>query len=187
MAKRNIQQFAADLKLIESDMKRFMESEVPRIVGTEAVNHFKESFDNEGFKGKRINLFSRVFNPGKGTDKWKPRAFETKASKGKSILHGSGELEDSIDYRTEPGRVIIFSDKEYAQIHNEGGKIPVTKKMRSFFWAMFYETGEEVYKNMAMTKKKEIEIPARTFMAFSEALNRKIEKKLDKRVDQIFK
>lgn len=174
MAKRNIQQFSADLKLIESEMKQFIESDMPRIVGTEAVNHFKESFDNEGFTDSRKK-------------KWKPRAFETNKSKGKSILHGDGDLEDSIDYRTEPGRVIIFSDKEYAQIHNEGGKITVTKKMRSFFWAMFYETGEEVYRNMAMTKKKEIEIDARTFMAFSEVLNRKIEKKLDKRVDQIFK
>ncbi|WP_286747883.1 phage virion morphogenesis protein [Roseivirga sp. UBA1976] len=174
MAKRKIQQFGADLRQIQHELKQFIQTDLPRIVGTEAVNHFKESFDNEGFTDKRKK-------------KWKPRAFETKKQKGKKIMHGDGDLEDSLDYRTEPGRVIIFSDKEYAQIHNEGGKIPVTPLMRKFFWAMFYETGEEVYKNMAMTKKKEIEIPARTFMAFSEALNRKIEKKSDKRIDQIFK
>ena len=174
MAKRNMKDFAADLRQIQNNLKQFIESDMPRIVGTEAVNHFKESFDNEGFTDKRKK-------------KWKPRAFETNKQKGKPILHGSGDLEDSIDYRPEPGRVIIFSDKEYAEIMNEGGKIPVTKKMRSFFWAMYYETQEEVYRNMAMTKKKEITIPKRQFMGFSEALNKRIEKKLDKRVDQIFK
>ena len=174
MAKRNIQQFGSDLRQIQEGLKQFIQKDLPRIIGTEAVNHFKQSFDNEGFTDKRKK-------------KWKPRAFETKKSKGRKIMHGDGDLEDSLDYRIEPGRVIIFSDKEYAEIHNEGGEIPVTPLMRKFFWFMFYETGEEVYKNMAMTKKEVIEMPARTFMDFSEALNRKIEKKSDKVVDKIFK
>jgi len=40
-------------------MARYMEYDLPRIVGTEAVNHFKKSFDDEGFTGT-------------GLSKWKP-------------------------------------------------------------------------------------------------------------------
>lgn len=176
--KRNLESFSADLAEITQDMKKFMTRDVYIIVGREAVNHFKESFDYEGFQNKRRK-------------KWKKRAFETKQSKGKPILHGTGELQDSLDYRKEGNNVIIFSDKEYAQIMNEGGKIPVTEKMRKFFWAMWYESGPEgerddVWRNMAMTKKKEITIPARQFMDFSEKLNEKVIKKIDKHIDKIY-
>ena len=38
----------------------------------------------------------------------------------------------------------------YAAIHNEGGKITVTGKMKKFFWAKFKETGEVGWKYMAL-------------------------------------
>jgi phage gpG-like protein len=169
-----MQQFSVDLKQIKEDLEKLMNNDIPRIVGREAVNFYKASFDNQGFTKKR-----------KG--KWKGRIYDTKEQKGKPILHGSGELEESIDYRIESGKVIIFSDKEYAEIMNEGGKIPVTDKMRKFMWAMYYETDDEFYKKFALTKKKTITIPKRQFMGFSDKLNSIIEKQIDNRVDEIFK
>jgi phage gpG-like protein len=76
------------------------------------------------------------------------------------------------------------SDAPYASLHNNGGKIPITPKMRSFFWAMYYKnagkmttlksgkaskskrnvalsTEAQFYKNMALTKKDAFVVPQR--------------------------
>ena len=56
----------------------------------------------------------------------------------------------------------------YAGIHEFGGSIivPITRKMRGFFWHRFAETGNDMYKRMALTRKTQftISMPARPFM-----------------------
>ena len=89
-------------------------------------------------------------------------------------------------FRASVGRtsVTFRSDAPYAAIHNNGGKIPITPRMRAFFWAMHYKnvgkmtqtksgkvsksqrnvmlSGEaQFYKNMALTKKDSFTIPQR--------------------------
>jgi hypothetical protein len=51
----------------------------------------------------------------------------------------------------------------YAAIHEFGGtiKVVVTAKMRSFFWAMWFETKDDKWKAMALTKKTEFKIEMR--------------------------
>jgi len=55
----------------------------------------------------------------------------------------------------------------YAAIHEFGGvvHVPVTVRMRRFFWAKFFETRDEKWKWMALSKKTEfvIQIDARPF------------------------
>lgn len=67
--------------------------------------------------------------------------------------------ETVIDYAIDPNVV------RYAPIHEDGGTIQITPKMRKFFWAMFAKTGDEGWKWMALTKKTVITIPARPYMA----------------------
>ncbi|MCX7737477.1 MAG: phage virion morphogenesis protein [Candidatus Kapabacteria bacterium] len=63
----------------------------------------------------------------------------------------------------------------YAAIHQYGGNItlyiPITSKMRKFFWAKYYNTGLVNWKAMALTKKKElkptIRIPARPYITLT--------------------
>lgn len=57
------------------------------------------------------------------------------------MLSGTNHLMMSTDYVTEPGRVIIQNNLVYAQIHNEGGEITVTQRMKSFFWSQYYKRG----------------------------------------------
>lgn len=45
--------------------------------------------------------------------------------------------------------------------NEKGARIRVTDKMRRFFWAMWYETGEGGWRGMALSKKTHFEIPAR--------------------------
>lgn len=70
---------------------------------------------------------------------------------------------------------MISANSPYAAIHQYGGTlkptIPISLKMRKFFWAKFYETGQENWKALALTKKKElkpvIQIPARPYITLT--------------------
>ncbi len=57
------------------------------------------------------------------------------------LLSRQNHLMSSTDYIPGQGKVTIQNSLEYAEIHNEGGEIPVTPKMKKFFWAKYYETG----------------------------------------------
>lgn len=150
------------------EAKLYLKEDVGEVIGVEAVNHFKNNFQEEGFDG----------------NKWASR--KTKVHLNKKVLTGQGggdHLGDSIDYRVEGNSTIIYTDKEYAQIHNEGGEITVTPKMKRFFWAKSMEAKEngdadlqEQYKWMALSKT--IHIVKREFMGESNILNEKITAKI---------
>src|SRR5690606_4302347 len=64
--------------------------------------------------------------------KWK----DTKTPvKNGSLLMRSGNLRNSINSRIEGDKIIFSSSLPYASIHNNGGEITVTAKMKKFFWA----------------------------------------------------
>jgi len=128
------------------NLQRYIKHDVPEIIGTEAVNHFQESFQNEGFtdnslkkwnKVKRRNSSSswygfkygsKVRKPGrKQRRKGSITNFSPAATKRK-ILSGTGELRRSITYKKSGNRVIVYSDKDYAETQNKGGKIKIFGK-----------------------------------------------------------
>jgi len=71
------------------------------------------------------------------------------------------------------------------KLQNDGGNIKVTLKMRKFFWAMWFDTKDEFWKGMAMTKKQTINITARPFIYDSPDLGEAINKDLSKRISII--
>jgi len=67
----------------------------------------------------------------------------------------SGELRDSIKFRIDDGTLILYSDVDYAAIHEFGGRIRINDAMRSVLH----------YKGIHVTKKRKfIIMPARPFM-----------------------
>lgn len=56
-----------------------------------------------------------------------------------SLMLRSGDLRRSVNKSQSGSEIRWRSSLPYASIHNEGGDITVTKKMKSFFWAMFYK------------------------------------------------
>lgn len=111
---------------------------------------------------KITESFQENFRQG-GRDKWQPSKLK---QKGGSTLVESGNLRNSLDNNTIiSGNEAIFYSEPYGAIHNEGGVIKQTptKKQRGFFWAMYYETGDEAFKWMAMAKELNINIPKREF------------------------
>ncbi len=56
-----------------------------------------------------------------------------------SLMLRSGKLRRSIRSEITPNGITFSSSMPYAQIHNEGGEIVVTEKMKRYFWAMHYK------------------------------------------------
>ncbi len=72
-----------------------------------------------------------------------------------SLLDRSGKLRRSIN-KTNTGQSISWkSSLPYASIHNEGGEIEVTAKMKSYFWAMFYKANGAAKGNKGGKKRIE--------------------------------
>lgn len=85
------------------------------------------------------------------------------------ILFSTGGLYGSIDSSARPGVAEAWAK---ATVHQEGSThaVPVTEKSRGFFWMMFYRTGDEMWKWMALTKRMVfiIRIPGRKYVMFQE-------------------
>jgi phage gpG-like protein len=169
----------ADRKLNEIKKKyRNLKTKMPRIIGQVAVNFTKDNFRRQGFlNGGHVN-------------KWKKRkGFD--AGKKRSLLTNTGRLKRSVGViRASPSEIVIGTrGVNYGKIHNEGGTIrqTVTNKQRSFFWAKFKATGNQLYKRMALSQKLEIRISKRKFMGNSSDLQAEMERKIKLELLKIFK
>ena len=90
-------------------------------IRTEALDEFDRNFEREAF-----------FN-----EKWARRKYNDDTSRG--LLVQNGTLRRSIKGEiTDHDSVLIYTTELYARIHNEGGTITVTRKMKSHFWKMYY-------------------------------------------------
>jgi len=81
----------------------------------------------------------------------KPWAARKSGKKG-SLLVASGLLRKSIRAELTNNGIRFSSSLPYADIHNNGGEIIVTAKMKRFFWAKYYELSGKVKVN-AKTRK----------------------------------
>jgi phage gpG-like protein len=147
------------------------------IAEVEMINFVMGNFEKQGFLDSSLQP-------------WQER--KDSSDIGRAILTKSGALRDSIKLiSSSTKRVVVGSDSKYAKIHNEGGviNIPVTAKMRKFFWYKYKETGDGKYKGMALTKKTHFTatIPKRQFIGESVSFNRDIDAKFIKMIERRFK
>lgn len=70
------------------------------------------------------------------TKAWARRKSPTRP--GGHILVDSGRLRQSITSRSTDDSITFYTNEPYAAIHNEGGEIKVTAKMKRFFWHKYY-------------------------------------------------
>lgn len=90
-----------------------------KIIGAEVFALFDNSFRTKSFNGKP----------------WKPRQVDIKGT----LMNNTGTLRRSLKWKVSGRRIEFVSNMPYAVIHNQGGKIKVTKKMQKFFWAKYRE------------------------------------------------
>lgn len=79
-------------------------------------SEFDRNFENKSFFGKR---WPSSRNPKRGG------------------LQQRGSLRGALKVRTSEMSIFFENAVPYAKIHNEGGKIRVTAKMKKYFWAMY--------------------------------------------------
>lgn len=115
-------------------------------IRVELLDEFDKNFERKGFFGNR----------------WPPRKFQNNRG---TLLMQSGKLRRSIQATVGSTSVTFTSSEPYAAIHNEGGKIKVTEKMRKYFWAKYAETKDEQWKWLALKKVgSTLTIPERRFI-----------------------
>lgn len=113
-------------------------------IKVEALDEFDRNFEREAF-----------FN-----DKWARRKYNDDESRG--LLIKTGNLRRSITGRiTDRDSVVIETTQPYAKIHNEGGTITVTRKMKKYFWWK--------YITITVSKRMKAGIP----ITYSERFSRK--------------
>lgn len=93
-----------------------------RDIQVELSDEFDKNFERQGF-------FS---------EKWQRRKSPTRP--GGAILVDTGSLRRSVRSKVTDNSVVFYTDLPYAGIHNEGGDIVVTARMKRYFRAKFYES-----------------------------------------------
>lgn len=91
-------------------------------ISVEIGDEFDKNFERQAF-------FSRA---------WARRKSPTRP--GGHILLDTSDLRKSIHSRIEGDSIVFYSELPYAAIHNEGGVIKVTERMKRYFRARFYES-----------------------------------------------
>lgn len=145
------------------------------------------------------------------SEAWQRRKSPTRP--GGHILVDSGALRQSIRSEIRESSIVFLTDHPAAAIHNEGGEIKVTAKMKRFFWRKYYSaTGSfgrkkdgtlrndkrtrqltdeaDFWKAMALMRVgSKIRIPQRKFLGTSPeveaAVRQIIEKNLNEYVNNI--
>ena len=126
------------------------------------------------------------------------------------ILVATGRLRRSIQSQTTADSIVFFSTEPYAAIHNEGGEITVTSKMKRYFWHKYYETTgsfgrkkdgslrqdkrtlrlgteAEFWKWMALMKEgKSIKIPKRQFLGASPEVEKAVRDIIEENLTEYF-
>ncbi len=70
--------------------------------------------------------------------------FDQKWKKSKNGLVSTGKLRRSIQAQVVGNSVVFTSSVPYASIHNTGGTITVTAKMKRYFWARYKEVAGNI-------------------------------------------
>lgn len=103
------------IKELEKMVKQYVRMTL-KDVRVEAKEEFDKNFQREAF-----------FN-----EKWARRKFSDDETR--NILTGTGALRQSITNKVEGNKIIFETTLPYASIHNEGGTITVTSRMKGYFW-----------------------------------------------------
>jgi phage gpG-like protein len=165
---------------------------IKRIINDIAVelgDLFHKNFETKSFFGKT----------------WVARRREDKGS----LLIRTGKLRRSIHREVSNNSIRFTSSEAYAAIHNEGGEIIVTKQMKRFFGAKYYETSGKIrktktgelsktksnlrisaqamaWKYMAIMKKgSKIKIPQRQFIGDAPEIKAAVEKIFNEQLKRI--
>lgn len=142
------------------------------------------------------------------SEAWQRRKSPTRP--GGLILVDTGGLRRSVTGYTTENSTVFRSEHPAAAIHNEGGEIKVTEKMKRFFWRKYYEasgsfgrrkdgtlrkdkrtvqlsTEAEFWKFMALMKVgSTIKIPKRQFIGVAPEVETTVKEIIEENLNEFF-
>ncbi|MEG0760060.1 MAG: hypothetical protein RR411_01140 [Chryseobacterium sp.] len=68
-----------------------------------------------------------------------------------SVMARTNNLRRGYRSRIEGEKIVFSNSMAYASIHNEGGEIKVTAKMKKYFWAMYYQSTGQMTRSRSGT------------------------------------
>lgn len=177
---------------MNNDVARIIK-QILKDIRVEMKDEFKTNFERQAF-------FSEA---------WERRKSPIR-NEGRAILIDTGQLRRSISSRVTENSVIFYTDLPYAEIHNDGGEIKVTKRMKGYFWHKYYEatgsfgrkkdgtlrrtkknarltTEADFYKWMALKKEgSTIKIPRRRFLGTSPEVEQAVREIIEENITEYF-
>ncbi len=88
---------------------------------------------------------------------WDGKAWRPSRLSDNLLIQSSALLNNTL-HTAQGSQVLVYCGLPYANIHNEGGTIPITARMRRYFWARFIESKgrEEHWRAMALRKDENL-------------------------------
>lgn len=161
--------FLKDLKDISTTVKQ-----LPTQLGAESVRFSKERFVQQNWMDN-------------STESWKKRntlSGESKRRRSRHTLVDTGNLKKSIRViGVSQNHVLIGTEVPYAQIHNEGGKIQGTQKVKAHVRT---RKGRK-HTVGSHSRKVNYQIPKRQFLGESAALERKLNRLAIAKLNKAFR
>ena len=180
------------MTMADNDTVKELKRKILNDVRVEVASEFDRNFETQSFFGEG----------------WQRQKSPTRA--GKHILVDSGGLRLSISAKSDEDSITFQTSLPYAAIHNEGGEIKVTARMKRFFWAMYYKangglgrrkdgtlrkdkrnarlsTEAEFWKHMALMKVgATVKIPRRRFIGKHPELEKEVTAIIEKRLTEFY-
>jgi phage gpG-like protein len=169
-----MQDFIVKLNRLSKLYKRF-----PEMAAIEAVNFSKERFVRKNWVDKSVS----VWKPRKPSPEWHSEAQKKAAARG-SLMVKSGRLKRSIrKIKVTRNSVTIGTDVPYAEAHNEGALINQIINVKTHSRKRKGRT--ETVK--AHRRKRKMTLPERRFIGESALLLRRIERLVQREINDILK
>ena len=176
---------------MENDLTQVL-ARMMRDVQVELKDEFDQNFERQAFF----------------TEKWARRRSPLRP--GRATLVDTGGLRRSVMSKITNDGVTFYSAHPAADIHNEGGEIKVTQRMKGYFWHRYYEcvggfgrkkNGEKrndhrtqqlsseasFWKFMALMKVgSSIKIPRRQFLGASTEVEKAVTEIIEQNLEEYF-
>ncbi len=143
---------------MNEDVKKVV-ARILKDIQVEMSDEFDKNFERQAF-------FS---------EKWQRRKSPIR-DEGRAILTDTGALRKSIGSRTTENSITFFTSLPYAAIHNDGGEIVVTGRMKRYFRYRFYEAAKYAFErkkkqpSSGLKKRRRGELSDGGFYAWTEDL-----------------
>lgn len=169
---KDIRKLAEDLRGKLDDVRR-LQKKIPRFVAGAAEKMKDANFSAEGF----------VQN-GTPRPRWKKRERETRLTRGRRVLYGSGNLQNNVKAKALADRVNVgvdLSKVPYARVHNEGGRFVQHVKAHA---RLYRKTGK---RHQVRGFSRVMNMPRRKYLGYSPDIFKIAEKDTRHEFDRIFK